>query len=474
MSNRVYNTDKVENKIGLPGVVKYDKIDVFVDQTNKNNVWGIVYYTEYYKNKPIVKEKIVAFTDFNDMIRFVKSNFDSYEMNHRVDYSERHIFFHNVDYLGIDYYMHEGKPNLNYIELKYKEYINGDYQSRKRRFTKEYEKMFLHIVKVNKKLVENTTTNNLVVNTIDVYAKPSKKLLQENSLKENLGIINQERNRRRRVSQVTKNKNQRIKNLRILISTVALGTILVGGGYKIVKDISTYKREFIVQNRPAITATDIDIYLHKSRANDIIANLMDNNYEDVSSEDLNYILEFIHKVENSNYDRNNSTTMFNYTEYFSSKIYESNQNIIWEVNSDNVLSKIEKLYNDSFTFENNKLTIKKDNLKKYIDYVASLTFMYDTIVDNRGSDEVPMDTQSIFSIYANKVEIEAYNKFPLILKYTILNQLKAVLQHVEYQVTTRPSYYFKDLDKSSLINEVTSIMENTAESLKYYCREKDK
>lgn len=474
MSNRIYNTDKVENKIGLPGQIKYDKIDVFIDQNNQNNLWGIVYYTEYKKNKPIVKEQIIDFVNFKEMVYFIKTNFDGYELNNNVEYRNRHIFFHNIDYINVDYYLYEGKPNLNYIELNYKEYVNNGIHNMKKNFSKEYENMFLHHIKVSKHLVENSTTNVNVMNIIDVNAKPEKNIREKEreSLKIHLPLDARIKKRQMEKEIAETRKKKRIKNLKIVVSSVTLGTILIGGGYKLYKDSSTYKREFITQNNPAITMRDINIHINKDRANEIVDSLVNNNYKDISGDILKFVLEYIKEVENSNYDQNNSTSFLNYTEYFSSKLLENNMDIRTQLVADQVLSKIENLYNNSFKIIDNHLFVNKEGLNKYIDYVASLTFMYDTVVDRRDSGQVSMNTQSIASKYAKKNEIETYNKFPSILKYIILNQLKTALNHTDYRVTDRPSYYFGGLDKGDLIRVINDKMDIIVDNLRSDCSQK--
>ena len=460
MSNKIYNTDKVENKIGLKGEIRYDKIDVFIDLTNKDNTWGIVYYTEYKRNKPILKREIKKFSNFNEMIIFVKTNFNGYELNHPVDYHKRQVFIHNVDYINIDYYLHEGTPHLNYLELNYKEYINGDYHIRKLRLPKEYEDMCINILKVNKKVNSNIKYDSRLINTIDVNTKNNSKLSFEDSVKKRTIELNKKSKIQR--------KSNRIKNLKVIISIASLTTILTGIGYGLVKN-SKYKPDVITQKNQALTIRDIGISLNKDKASKIIDNLMDNNYEEVTLDELQYTLDFIKEVENSNYDNNKSINLFNYDDYFNDKLIVNNSDNynIQEITS--VLKKIEKLYEQCFSLVDNELFIKRSGFNEYIDYVGSLTFMYDTVVDVRKSKQVPMDNQSITSKYATQKEIEIYNNYPLILKYIILKQLKTIISHSNYEIKNRPSYYFKGLDKNSLLEEVSNKMDIVVSQLKKKC-----
>ena len=125
MTDRIYVTDKVENIIGLKDERKYNKIDVFSERINSDNLFGIAYYTEYEKGKFVEKQEIVSFINYESMIDFLKKYFDTFELNHLVRDDLKHIFFHYVDYCNVDYYLHDGKPDKNYIVLNYREYVNN-------------------------------------------------------------------------------------------------------------------------------------------------------------------------------------------------------------------------------------------------------------------------------------------------------------------------------------------------------------
>ena len=44
MSNRVYGTEKVDKVIGLNNGKKYEKINIFSERVNSDNLFGIAYY----------------------------------------------------------------------------------------------------------------------------------------------------------------------------------------------------------------------------------------------------------------------------------------------------------------------------------------------------------------------------------------------------------------------------------------------
>ncbi len=473
MSNRIYNTDKVVDKIGLPNQIKYDKIDIYVDKNNKNNSWGIAYYTEYQKNKPIVKSEYIRFHDFNEMINFLKLHFNGYELTHQVDINHKQLYFHTVDYINIDYYLHEGKPKLNYIEVNYKELINNGYQIRKLRLNQEYEDMILDIIRISKQLPSINKLNSNLVNTIDVYASKKKNKERNESLNEIINNRETRRIKREMDSHLLKRndeqkKSNKIKNLKIAMSTIALGALLFGG-YKLVNT----SPKIITQNNPTISKRDIELRFSAQRIEPIISNLMKENYSEVTNSDLDFIDKYTKYIEYSNYDANNSSTMINYVNYFGDQLLLNSSDINYSYAKD-VLEKIEKLYSSSFHSIDNEVYVNQVNINKYLDYVASLTFMYDTTVDQRGGNHVPMQTQSVTSKYATKKEVETYNNFPLVLKYIILNQLKETLRHNDYHVTELPSNYFKGTDKDDLVNEVKKRMKNIMDELEYHCNSSNK
>ena len=467
MSERIYNTDKVFDQIGLKNEQQYDRIDVFVDIANKNNVWAIVYYTDYRKNKKISKKDIIKFANYNEMITFVRSNFNGYELNHQVDYLKRKIYLHDVDYINMDYYLHEGKPHLNYIELNYKEYVNGDYHIRKMSIARKYEKIFFDIIKNNEKSKSKEFSTKDLVNIIDVNNirkdKHNTKMFDKKEEKNDVFIIPKIRSKRRETH---------IRNLKIAISVASLSVILASG-YNLIKNKKP-EPDIISQKNFSISARDISIHHNEGKAGLIIEKLMDNNYSNVFDDDLEYVVNYIKEVENSNYDKNNSLSLFNYTDYFGDRIIINHPEILNIKGAKHVLNMIETLYNSCFKTINGVTTINQRSAKKYLDYVLSLTFMYDTTVDIRSSGQVPMKTQSIASDYATKEEISEYNKYPLILKYIILNQLHSVLYHDDYTVTSKPSNYFKSLDKEALINEVKVQIESVFDQMKHNCNNNQK
>ena len=80
MSDRIFNIDRVVNQIGLKENIEYNKIDVFVDARNSDNVWAIVHYTEDKRKKSVPREKIIRFRSYGEMVLFVKTHFNSFSL----------------------------------------------------------------------------------------------------------------------------------------------------------------------------------------------------------------------------------------------------------------------------------------------------------------------------------------------------------------------------------------------------------
>lgn len=461
MSNRIYGTEKVDNIIGLHDRNVYDSIDIFVDKADYNNLWGMVYYTEYKNHKPIKKQEIVHFLNHQAMIDYVKENFNGYELDHPVDIEHKQLFFHYVNYCDLKYYVHEGKPDKNFIEIRYLEYENGVFNSKRIKLPKEYEQMFIMILKNSKKIPDNMVLSPRYYSDVDAYEERS------NNRKEIIRCITLPLGEffslaGEKIKKIATNKKT-YKRLKILVSTAALGTLLAGG-YKLVTD-NIYNSDYLIQKNPIRSFQDVGIYVNKGKVGKTIDKLLNNQYDEVSPDELKYAVEFIEDIDDSNYDGNASFNSFSYTDYFK---YELSEDVSF-ASSSVVLKKIEDLYNACFYVNNGKVTIRQENVSKYIDYVASLSFMYDTYHTDRPVSYVQIETQGITSKYARSEEIAVFDSFPPVLRYIILNQLQGLMKRCDYKVTVKPSYYFKGTDKYELLTELKNKIDQTLDQMYFQC-----
>ena len=116
-----------------------DRIDVYIDLNNRDNLWGMVTY--YEKVKHIVRERndLIHFANNDSMNRFVHSYFHSDKIN-----------YHFIDYSCIEYHYYEGKPKRNHIEIKYYEYVKNVRTPKTIKLPPELESKFINIFKISK------------------------------------------------------------------------------------------------------------------------------------------------------------------------------------------------------------------------------------------------------------------------------------------------------------------------------------
>ena len=441
MSDRIFETEKVDKIIGFDRKI-FDRIDIFSERINPDNLFGVAYYTEYEKGKKYDKQEIIRFVNFDEMIKYLKNNFDTYELDHYVRDDLKHIFFHYADYLGVDYYLHDGKPDKNYVVFKYREYANNTFYPKEMKFPKELEEILLDIANRSKPIDErpryaHTVDVNEVrkINKIDNYQKYT-------GAASDLLKVSGEKIRKAK-------DNQRIvKNLKLVMASTAIVSLLATG-FKLAND-NIVNSDFLEQENTVRNTRDIGIYINKGQAGIILEKLMQEKYNEVTSDELEFILNFIYTVDEANYDKNDSYNMYDLDDYFD--YYLFNRENYNELHT--MLNKIERLYRRIFVVNDNKLEFNVEEAKEYIDYVSSFTFMYDTYHNERSTNLVPLYNNNINANLKNISDITLYDSLPSILKLIILNQLKGVVAHVNYKATNKPSYYFKGFDKYELLGEI--------------------
>ncbi len=463
MSERMFNTAKVEEYIGLPGKKSYDRIELFKDIANPNNIWGMVYYTDYSKRKPVTKSTLVRFYNNFEMMEYLNKYFDCYELNHPVDVRNKKIFFHFVTYQSD---LLDDKSNKKYFVLNYFEHSNGPIVSRSIPFPREYKNFFQDVIRVSKGMAPYQRLRSSISRDSELFGEKSQmgntfvskytttfgeKLYQTGAKLKN-------------VKKDYRVKDNIVRKLKIFVSVAALATLLAGG-YTLVTH-HVYNSEYVSQVNAVTNLKDMDLFLHKADYGVKINALMEGRYDEVSPEELADTLEFIRKLDNANYDKNGSFNSFNYDEYFSYKLVGQEN----YADSIALLKKIENLYKDSFYVSDNEVHIIEDGAYQYIDFVSSLAFMYDSYHENSdGSFLKNINSRNPFSKRATTAEISTYDRFPEILKYTILTQLKGMMSKVDFKVKEKPLYYFKDLSKDNLILEVSKRKDAVEDQLYFNC-----
>ena len=418
------------------------RIDVYIDMNNQNNVWGMIHSNDKKRPIKLKKDELVRFYDYQSMLYYVNNN-----------YSKENITYHKIDYGCVEYYSHNGNPKLDYIAIKYYEYINGVRTPGKITMQPDLEQMFLEILRINKNIPSNMPLEERYHHDIDVYEenKIRRQEMKRNikmSLDEFFAIVGN------KIRNIKFNKKI-VRGLVILIATVTLGEI-IKEGYTLIED--DYHSEFIVQKHPVSGINKNNAYLNKGKVGIILEKLLRREYDEVNENDIKMVIDFLKEVEDYNYDNNDS--------YNSISFSDLNMNAEDYIGIGDVLKKVEELYNQSFTETNGKYALNANNAKKYLDYVLSLTFMYDDYHDTR-SAIVGTNNTRFSSNYATSREIRAFDNFPPIMRFIILNQLKGMLSRCNYQVDVPPAYYSlsEKTDKYSLMNKLNEELEKVIDEL---------
>lgn len=429
------------------------KIDVYVDFYNNHNVWAIIHYKG---NDGKKHDEFIRFENYYAASRFVDGNFEP-----------KNVTIHSVDYSQIVYYFYDNQPEYNYIEVVYDEIVEGRRREKRIELPHEYENVFIEILKINKRIPQGVNLDSRYYRDVDVHKKrkedkEAKRRSIKMSISEFLSLAGD------RIKYIKSNKKI-VSGLKKGVALVVLASILQSG-YTLV-DKNELNAEYLVQTNPIRSAQDVGIYVNKGKIGIIIEKLMNGQYNEVSPDEIREVIEFIQKVENSNYDNNDSHNAFSYNEYFDHKMmmHGNYSNKAYEV-----IEKIGSLYNNCFVLNNGKYTLKSSNVKAYLDYLASLTCVYDTYHDTRPST-IKTNNQGVATPYANIDEIRAYDSLPPILRYIILNQLRGILSRSDYKMDILPSYSFDfdGVDKNDLMQIVHQKLSNVVEILYQDCCRKD-
>ena len=431
------------------------EIELFIDETNNDNVWGIIRYKNKQGAIPKTREEFVRFENFYSMFQYVTNNFDSSS-----------IFRHMINYSYILYNYYNGHPEKDHLEIRYLENIGDKKVEKKLKMPKELTDTFINILRINKRIPYTTDLDSSYFRSVDVYQKRAndRKEIKRSikmSIDEFVSISGE------KIKTIKENKAM-VKALKIVASfTVIAG--LITAGIHVVRDYED-STEYLRQYNPIRNVQDVDIYFNKGKAGAIIEKLVQNDYEDIDINDIKMITEFLKNVENSNYDNNASRNSLNLSDYLGYRMELRGKIVGPEYD---VLDKIDKLYNQCFRQEHGKVVLNNKTAKEYINFVASLAFMYDDYHNIRPS-LIRNTDQSITSPYADSRQISAYDNYPPIIQYIILNQLRGVIVRSDYKVDRLPAYYFDfdGIDKSDLLREIDERMNNIIDELFINCSRK--
>ena len=133
--SRLYNTDKVNDKIGLDDKhITSDRIDIFIDRLNKNKRWALVTHKIYENGKEVEKQYLPYIEIDKDLEELVYASFTKEVNVHLIDLS--HVYF----------YVHDDKKEKGYVDLNYIEYNDGKPQRKSMRILKSVKKNIEKII----------------------------------------------------------------------------------------------------------------------------------------------------------------------------------------------------------------------------------------------------------------------------------------------------------------------------------------
>ena len=366
------------------------KIDIFIDIHNDNNVWGLITTTIPGKLFARKEERIERFRNKQEM--------GEYLINFGPNFS-----IHKVDYGSIVHYYHKGVPELDYFKLKYYEYINNVRTPKEEEFSVAYEDTFVEILKVSKgiPLYEKLDSHS----SIDVYAVDKEaRRARAAKIKETF----------KKTGQVVKNKILTPRGIRNLILFVAVIAV-IKTGYNFLKK-NEDDSEFLIQHGGLQDLDDYNIFLNKGRIGVLTQKLLEEDYGEITDENIEDVIKFHTMIAAGNHDHNSSHNTYNYSNYIKYKIKIDPH---LAATSDRVLEKIKSLYNNCFVQVGDEYLTSSAGVNAYVNYVASLVAMYDTYHDTRNST-VKVSNQSVASNYATPEEISAFDNYPPMLRFIIL------------------------------------------------------
>ena len=425
------NDDFVDYKVN-------DNVQVFIDMANHNNCWCMNNYIEYNQGVPYQKSQLYSFKDKNQLEMFLKENYNGY----KIGYSRNDkVTIHYVKYDMVKCNIDIKNDELSSVLLMYQEYINGEYIEKSYRFPKEYEKFVLSIIEDKSKVKKFYSLHG-------AYHQPIKRDTKENSVTlltvgDFFGLISD------KVKRMSPNT---IKNLKRFVSVAALITLLTGG-VSLIR--SKGNKPIIITKSPTKSEDDLYITRNNNKASTILDKLIRMDYDSITSNELYNIIEYIEKLETANYDKNMSFSLYDFQEYFNNSLsdyrYSYDYNII---STQQMMNKVNTLYRSCFMEKNGHVVIDKDKAEKYINYVASLTFAYNTYV---GPDKTVTE-RNIDSRFANKNDIMIYDNMPPILKIIILNQLKNMIDEVDFKIESGGKYYFGANNETAMIQKIDQLL----------------
>lgn len=437
--NRTYNTNQVNNQYNVRPGKQYNWASIFIDRTNPNNVWASVYVTEYRRTKKVSKTEIVEFKSYDEMISYLRSHFDCYELDHPVSLLDKKLYFRYVDYAYVNRYKFDSDPSDNHLEIGLIEYNNYGSKPSTIELEPRYESMILKYLRLNRNIPMNMPLGENIYRVIDV----NKQIRQNYTPQQRLtrSEIRKERERNSFPMPEAKVKNHTIRNL-VIFSSLFL--LLATEGIRL------HHRRIDTSNGIALDRIsdigDFGLLWDKVGIEENIIKLVNMNYGDVSESNVDDVISYFEKLEKSNYDHNTSFNRILLSEY-KYDVTRGYTAYSEEENIRKLLDKLDSLYYGSFNrpnMDNDNLELDREGAINYLNYALPCILMNNGLYSTTRYSSVPRYLDTNNSSYPSAEVINLYAKLPPIIQTTQSIRVREMLSHINEGVKDpKRQYEFK-------------------------------
>lgn len=450
--------NKEENNSLIDDGRQYNWINVYVDHNNKNNVWAAVRYRENRRTKTVSKEKIIRFKSYDEMINYVKSHFDTYELDHFVPFINKRIFLHYVNYMYIEKKIYNSNPDSNCIEVGTVEFYVDGVKNNKIILDPKYEGMALEYLRLNRNIPKNIRLGPDTYRVIDVNSEINKAYnnptVNEPRLKR--AEIKKER-AKTMVPMPEPKKKHTIRNLLIYATTIS-SLFMAYKGFKL-QTSHSYTGSGVVLDDLA-NFGDFKLLLNKENNESTLMKLVQEKYGEVSSEEFKNLCDYIERITISSYDNNES---FNYI-----RLSEFKYDVIFNQDTTHLLTKLDEKYEKCFkrAYRNGgNFSFDEKAAKEYLDFALPLIMMNNGYYDNGFSNSTRyLDTYSIN--YPTGKQVETYKNLPKIIHTIVGEYVCSILSHIDNYSFDYPHYLSAGKDKFSMLTKVSEILIKDIDSIK--------
>lgn len=398
--------------------LEYVKLVYYEDRKNNNNSWGEVYYKLYYGDDQVdrtYKQKVNK-RDFQLCLKAFKMQEGS-------------------DYLPFEKYQIYDAKSKKPLNMPYylKEPTNREIvmDKIKHEFSKVSEKINYEKEKLG------------VLRREDYFDNDYSTL---NSIRG--GVSDMRKQYRYRNFNTLNNKKDK-KKLLVRITSIATVTVLLGalGNYELKKHkIDFSKMVYITNLSNSRNYLDSEIRDNYVEFENIMQKLINNDYEDIDNESIEFINDYLFKLSKASTDTDAEGKFyeFNYFKYLDKESPDYN-----------FFAKYDSTYNSIVMNEK----YKKDNAYEFCAKGCNVINYKNSALDINRSFYIP-----------SKEDLYSYQRMSPLSKIVFLNQLKGVVRatNFSYKDEDKPYWWIGlRMDNDKLIKKIDSLIEVCNEELKF-------